>query len=106
LLQSSGAGYTFAFFFSRQDGAIVGYYDGVTPTTMWYPVHLWQAGEVIRVETPILSVGRLRDAMVAVASPMVDPWSVEDRLQPVRSIGDQPLEIYDDGTLLKLFGFP
>jgi uncharacterized membrane protein len=105
-LQSPGASYAFAFFFSRQDGAIVGHYDGVTPTTMWYPVHLWQTGEVIRVETPMLSVGRLRDAMVAVVWPMADPWLVEDRLQPIEGVSDRPLEVFDEGTLLKLFEFP
>jgi len=95
-----------ALFFSRQDGAIVYHYDGVTPTSVWYPVHRWQGGEVIRVETPILSVGRLRGAMIAVVLPPADPWSVQGRLQPIESAGEQSLEVYEEGTLLKLFDFP
>jgi hypothetical protein len=96
----------FALFFSRQDGAIVYLYDGATPTTQWYPIHRWQEGEVIRMETPILSVGRLQGVMAAVVVPPAGPWSVEGRLQPTSSAGDQPLEVYEDGTLLKLFDFP
>ena len=84
----------------------MGHYDGVTPTTMWYPVHLWQEGEMIRMETPILSIGRLRDAMVAVVLPTANPWSVEGRLQPIESLGGQSLELFEEGTLLKLFSFP
>jgi uncharacterized membrane protein len=95
-----------ALFFSRRDGAIVYLYDGATPATLWYPPHLWQEDEVIRVETPILSVGRLRDVMVAVVPPAGDPWSAADRLRPFEDGGDEPLETYDEGTLLALFRFP
>jgi uncharacterized membrane protein len=104
--------HNFAFFFTRQDGAIVYHYDGGTPTTTWYPVHLWREGEVIRMETPILSVGRLQGAMAAVVMSPADPWSVEGRLRPVKSAGadprtgGQPLEVYEEETLLKLFSFP
>jgi uncharacterized membrane protein len=99
--------YALVLFFSRQDGAIVYHYDGLTPTTKWYPMYRWQQGEVIRVETPVLSVGRLRDAMVAVMLPTAtDPWSAKDRLESVESAGGQLLETYDEGTLLRLFGFP
>jgi uncharacterized membrane protein len=92
----------FAFFFSRQDGAIVGNYDGLTPTTMWYPVHLWQEGEVIRVETPLLSIGRLREVTVAIVRPMSDSWSVEARVRPIESTGGEPLELFEEGSLLRL----
>jgi len=105
LLQPLAANHLFAFFFSRPDGAIVGHYDRLTPTTMWYPVHLWQEGEVIRMETPMLSIGRLQDVMVAVALPAADPWSAAGRLQPVERVGDQPLDVFEQGTLLRLFSF-
>jgi hypothetical protein len=98
--------HVFALFFSRQDGAIVYHYDGVTPTSVWYPVHGWQEGEVVRIETPILSVGRLQGAMVAIVLPSADPWSVQGRLQPIESAGGQSPEVYEEGTLLKLFDFP
>jgi uncharacterized membrane protein len=98
--------YGFAFFFTRQDGAIVGHYDGGTPTSLWYPTRRWQVGEVVSMETPILPIGRLRDVMVAVTLPLADPWSVEDRLRPVESSSDGPLEVFDEGSLLKLFSFP
>ena len=104
-LRPLAAGHVFATFFSRQDGAIVYLHDGQTPTSTWYPVHLWQEGEVIRMETPTLYVGRLREAIVAVVPPGADPWSVDGRLQPIEPIGGQPLEVYAEGTLLKLFRF-
>ncbi len=95
-----------AHFFSRQDGAIVYSYAGPLPTTLWYPMRSWQVGEVVRMETPILSVGRLQDAMVAVALPTADPWSTDGRLQVSESVEGEVLEVFDHGTLLKLFRFP
>jgi hypothetical protein len=61
---------------------------------------------VIRMETPILPIGRLRDVMVAVTLPTADPWSVEGRLRPVESASGQPLELSQERSLLKLFSFP
>jgi hypothetical protein len=94
---------TLSLFFSRHDGAIVYHYDGPTAASLWYPAHRWQVGEVIRVETPILYVGRLRDVMAAVTPPGKDFWSPEQRL--VVDAGDQSVQTYDQGTLLRLFSF-
>ncbi len=98
--------YGFIFFFTRQDGAIVGCYDGGTSTSLWYPTSVWREGEVIRMETPILSLDRLGDAIVAVTLPGADPWSVEGRLQPLENIDGQPAEILQEESLLRLFSFP
>jgi uncharacterized membrane protein len=101
------AGHSLAFFFTRrEDGAIVYLYDGATPATTWVPIDRWQQGEVIRVETPVLSVGRLQHALVAVIPPAGDPWSAADRLQPIVPTGDPPPALFDQETLLKLFAFP
>jgi uncharacterized membrane protein len=97
--------YDFVFFFTRQDGAIVGCYDEGT-SSLWYPTSVWQKGEVVRVETPTLPIGQLRDVMVAVTVPTADPWSLEDRLKPIESVSSQPLKIFEEGSLLKLFSFP
>jgi uncharacterized membrane protein len=105
-LQALPAGQSLALFFSRRDGAIVYGYDGATPTTLWYPVEQWAEGEVIRVETPTLGVGRLRDAMVAVVQPGGDAWSADARLPAVGPAGEPGLEAFDEGTLLRLFRFP
>jgi uncharacterized membrane protein len=99
------AGQAVVLFFSRDDGAIVYGYDGATATTLWYPVERWAEGEVIRVQTPVLGVGRLRDTMVAVVQPGGDPWSAAARLPPVAPAGDPDLEVFDQGTLLRLFRF-
>jgi uncharacterized membrane protein len=98
--------YGFAFFFTRHDGAIAGHFDDWTPTSLLYPTTVWREGEVVRMETPILPVGRLRDVMVAVTMPVADPWSVEDRLRPIESTSSPPLELLQEGSLLKLFSFP
>jgi hypothetical protein len=94
------------FFFSRQDGAIVYHYDRLTPTTLWYPPSRWPEGTVIRVETPTLAVGRLKDTLVAVVPRGGDVWSPAARLKPQPSTSNPPLETYDQDTLLKLFTFP
>jgi uncharacterized membrane protein len=98
--------YGFAFFFTRQDGAIVGHYDGGTATSLWYPTRKWRQGEVIAMETPVLPIGRLHDVMVAVTLPLADPLSPEGRLRPVESLGGQTLEMFQDDSLVKLFSFP
>jgi hypothetical protein len=98
--------YGFVFLFTRQDGAIVGHYDRGTPTSLWYPTSVWQEGEVIRMETPALPIGRLHEVMVAVILPTTNPWSAESRLRPIESASGQPLELFQEGSLLKLFSFP
>jgi hypothetical protein len=95
--------YGFAFFFTRDDGAVVGGYTGETPTTGWYPTGVWQPGEVVRVETPILSIGRLKDVLVAVTLPLADPGSVEGRLRPVEPLGGEETEVFQEESLLKAF---
>jgi hypothetical protein len=105
VLRPLDLGYGFAFFFTRHDGAIVGHFDDWTPTSLLYPTTVWQEGEVVRLETPVLPIGRLRDVMVAVTLLVADPWSVEDRLRPIESVSGQPLELSEEGSLLKLFSF-
>jgi hypothetical protein len=104
-LRPLATGQNLVLFFSRDDGAIVYHYDGPTPTTLWYPIERWAEEEVVRVETPVLSVGRLRDAMVAVVEPGADPWSVGRRLQVAVSAADERVDVFDEGTLLRLFRF-
>jgi hypothetical protein len=98
--------YVFAFFFSRPDGAITGHYAGVTATGLWYPAHLWREGEIIRVETPILSVDRRHTALLAVSNPLADPWSAEGRQRPIQATGLQSLEVFQEESLLRLFSMP
>jgi hypothetical protein len=97
--------YKFTFFFTRADGAIVGHYDGGTPTGLWYSPRGWKAGEVVCMETPALPIGRLRDVLLAVSQPLADPWSLDDRLQPITSANDQLVQTVEQGSLLKLFSF-
>jgi uncharacterized membrane protein len=97
--------YEFCWFFTRSDGAIVYHYDQGTPTTIWLPPSEWQEGQVMALETPILSVGRLRDALVAVTPPGGDPWSPQDRL-PIKVLDTSNAELRGDETLLKLLQFP
>ena len=97
--------YVPALFFSRRDGAIVYGYAGATPTTTWYPPTRWQEGEVVRVETPVLSVGRLRGALGAMVLPGGDPWSADDRLQPIVVAAGSPAATYEGDTLIHLFEF-
>ena len=96
--------YVFSWFFTRSDGAIVYHYEEGTPTTVWLPTSEWQVGDVMSMETPILSIGRLRDLLVAVTPPGGDPWSPEARL-PIQQIENANTELRGDGTLLTLHQF-
>jgi uncharacterized membrane protein len=95
--------YGFAFFFTRSDGAIVFHYEDDTSAGAWYPTSDWAVGQVVRLETPVLDVGRLNDVLVAVIPPGKDAWVVEDRLVVTLSRPDH--EALDGNTLLRLFSF-
>ena len=99
-------GFEFAFYFTREDGAVVGEYAGSVAATAWYPSWAWRAGETVRVETPVLSVGRGRGVLVALISPWGDPAVLADRIGPIVGQTAGPMEILQEGTLLKLFVFP
>jgi hypothetical protein len=97
--------YTFAFFFTREDGAIVGQFADPTATSQWYPTSRWGTGELVRIELPPLPIGRLHDVMVTVTTGKADPISSEGRLLPSTG-GGARLDLVQEGTLLKLFSFP
>ncbi|MBN1401799.1 MAG: DUF2079 domain-containing protein [Anaerolineae bacterium] len=106
--------YQFAFFFTRADGAIVFACDGGTPTSWWYPAYEWRVGEIVCMETPIVTVDRRGDALVAVAPPAKDIWAAELRLEPRVLQGgvDHPIGapggtgiLADRGTLVRLCSF-
>ena len=104
-LQHVDVDYGFAFFFTRHDGAIVLEYTRGTAASLWYPTSAWSEGDLIRVETPILSVGRLQDVMAAVTLPNGDAWSVDSRLRPVEPAGDMDIQLFEEGSLVRLFSF-
>ena len=101
-------GYEFAFFFTREDGAVVGQHAGSlsTAATAWYPSWAWRVGETVRIETPVLAVGRGRGVLVAVVTPSGDPAVPADRVAPIVGQTVGPQEILQDRTLLKFFAFP
>jgi len=84
-LRSLDADYDLAFFFTRTDGAIVGQYDAGTAALSWYPTRTWRPGEIIRVETPILAIGRDRGVLVGVSQPGAPRGDRAARLTPVAS---------------------
>ena len=96
--------YQFPLFFTREDGAIVYVYNEGTATTIWKSPHNWEPGELVRMETPVLAVGGLKDVLVAVVRPGQDVWDVGARL-PI-SFGAEANDILDGGTLYRAFSLP
>ena len=72
-LQPLDADYAISFFFTRPDGAIVGSYADATAALSWMPTRAWRPGEIIRVETPILAIGRDLGVLVGVSPPGTRP---------------------------------
>ncbi len=105
VLSAPNMDYEFQWSFTRGDGAIVAQYGEETPTTSWLPPSMWQAGQIVEMETPILNVGRLRDALLAVSLPGADPGVVENRL-PILLVEAPAAELRGEGTLLAVFRFP
>jgi len=97
--------YQFAFFFTREDGAIVFAYDQDTATTLWHPPYRWRAGDLVRMETPVLTAGGLEDVLVAVANPGKDVWQTDARLL-VSTDGMPSEQIVDEGTLYRMMYLP
>ncbi len=102
-LRPMDSDYRFAFFFTSQDGAIVGEYTGELAGALWYPTSAWEGGDIVRLETPVLAVGTLQDVLVGVTLPGADAWSVDGRLRPIRD--KQQIELVDEESLLRLFSF-
>jgi uncharacterized membrane protein len=98
--------YSLQLLFTQEDGAVTGGFDGWAPTTLWYPPSVWNKGETIRVETPILPVGRGRGVLVALTWPGADPLRPEARLGPIEIVRGSGLEVIGEDDLLKLFVFP
>jgi hypothetical protein len=96
--------YQFPLFFTRADGAIVFLYEGGSATTVWYPPYDWKVGEIVRMETPILNVGRLRDVLLAVTGPGADPWQPEGRLE-IHTSERAGVQVLDGGTLVRVLRF-
>ena len=104
-LKPLSSDFSTAFFFTREDGAIAGNFDGWTFTALWYPPSAWQEGEIVRMETPILPIGQMHDVLLAVTWPRADSWLIEDRLKPIVSPDDAPLDVLQERSLLRLFSF-
>ncbi len=81
-LRPLDADYAISFFFTRPDGAIVGAYTGATPTLSWVPTRAWQSGDIMRVETPILEIGRDLAVLVGVSAPGAKADDPAARLEP------------------------
>jgi uncharacterized membrane protein len=100
VLEEPALDYRFALFFTREDGAIVHYHGDKTSTTVWYPSYEWSPGQVIRMETPVLTVGRLNELLIAVTPPGGDPWLPGDRL-PARVVAGEGAELLQQETLVR-----
>jgi hypothetical protein len=101
LLRPLDGPYFPVLFFARDDGAIVGQFHEATATSQWYGLGRWQVGEVMRIETPALPVGRLKDVLLGVTTNQADPARIEDRLPP----GASAVALAPDQRLLRLFSF-
>ncbi len=97
--------YGFQFHFTRSDGAIVNEYDGPLAATLWYPTPAWKEGEIIRIETPVLSVGRFHDVLVTVTRSADGEIGATEHLIPIAAASPDGPEVVGDGTLLKVFSF-
>jgi hypothetical protein len=96
--------YEFPIFFTADDGAIVWAYDSGYPSTDWYPAYEWQPDEVIRIESPILTLARDFGVLIGVTPPRQDPWDPETRLRPTPG-ADLAGRLADHDTLIRLFSF-
>ena len=100
-LKPIGQNLDFAFFFTREDGAIVGGYSGANPTTEWLPTSTWEVGDIMRIQTPELQVGRDRGVLIAVTHAQQDPTDANSRL-PITA-ANEPGRVLPGGTLFQLF---
>lgn len=101
-LRPLDADYEPVFFFTRGDGAIVGEYAGGTATLAWYPARAWPPSQVIRIETPILAIGRDRGVLVGVSQPGAPRGDRAARLTPAAA---RPANIIAGERLVELFRF-
>ena len=108
-LQPPDADYAISFFFTRPDGAIVGSYADATAALSWMPTRAWRPGEIIRVETPNLAIGRDLGVLVGVSPPGARPDDPAKRLSPAMAgasaTGDATPKVVAGARLAELFRF-
>jgi uncharacterized membrane protein len=77
------------------------------PANFWYPTDRWKPGEVVRITTYNLPIGRRgEDFGVAIgAQPAGDPWNDAGRLRPTVLAAPSPLRTPGQGTLLEIATF-
>jgi uncharacterized membrane protein len=93
--------YRLVFFFWDEDRNLV----RVQPeqrAVHWYPTWLWEPEQLVRVTLPSLPVGHLAYAGVAVLRPGVENRDVAGRLAPEPALGGQPLQLWEENTIVEL----
>ncbi|MFN2291488.1 MAG: DUF2079 domain-containing protein [Anaerolineae bacterium] len=68
----------------------------------WYPTWLWEPGQQIKVTLPPLPVGDLPHVGVAALRPGTAELDTAGRLSPITSSREQPLSLWDQGTVVEL----
>lgn len=77
------------------------------PANVWYPTNLWKPGEVVKITTYNLPIGRRgQDFGIAIgAQPTDDPWNNAGRLRPYVQEAPFPLRTPAQGSLLEIATF-
>jgi uncharacterized membrane protein len=68
----------------------------------WYPMWLWEPGQVVRVTLPPSPLGDVPHLGVALLRPGADPADAAARVAPIISSSDYPLTLWDQGTIAEL----
>jgi uncharacterized membrane protein len=90
-----------AFYFWDEDRQLV----RVQPegrVMRWYPTWLWEPEQLVKVTLPPLPVGNLPHVGVAVLRPGAEDSDVGGRVAPITAPSDQPLSLWEQGTILEL----
>jgi hypothetical protein len=93
--------YRLVFYFWDKEGRLV-HVQPEEQAVHWYPTWLWEPGQVVKITLPALPVGDLPHVGVAVLHPRAQDRDVDGRLVPITSATGQPLDLWQEGTILEL----
>jgi hypothetical protein len=68
----------------------------------WYPTWLWELGQVVKITLPLLPVGDVPHAGVAVLRPGAAAFEFAGRVVPITSDSGDPLSLWEGDTILEL----
>jgi len=90
-----------AFYYLDSEGRVV----GIRPEELaasWYPLWMWEPGQVAKVTLPPSPMGDVPHLGVALLHPFAEPADAGGRVAPITSTSENTLTLWEEGSIVEL----